>query len=231
MSPKKQPETPKKFEQVEVTPEDEEEITRLFEMLTLEDVHEKLAGTDFGSLQGYMSAVEKKLKNYLSAYQQVKDTMATREKERKAEERKRKSAEDRATKKETEATRRMQPITLNIRYGLSGLMFSLTVPITTTLGELRRLIIAHFNTLNPMSKIPKGKAKDLCIFMNGKPLHLVPRKTLVHLNVVNNMVLVAMMSSDVPASSQTVDEEAASSVNAENVSEDEDEDEEEDEDE
>ena len=225
MAPKKDVK-PKTYEQVDVSEEDEEEIARLFEMLAMEDVQDKLAGSSNDMLQGYMSAVEKKVKNYLNAYQQVKDAYNTREKERKAVERKQKAAEDRVTKKEEEAARRLRPITINIRFGLGGQVLTLTVPVTTTLGEFRRLIIAHYNTLNPMSKIPKGKAKDLHIFKNEKSLHISPRKILEHLLIENNDTLVALMAGDVPASSsQTMADEVASTINEEEEEEEESDDE------
>ena len=211
MAPKKASTPAKTHEQVDVTEEDEEEIARLFEMLTMEDVQSKMSGSSTDTLQGYMSAVEKKMKNYLNAYKQVKDTMKEREMKERAEERKRKTAEGKKTKKDEAMERRMKPVTINIRFGLSGQLFSLTVPLTTTMGEFRRLILAHFNTLNPMDKIPKAKAGEMQVFMGEVAIHTSPRKTLEYLNITNDCVLVVLMGGNATA----VDEEVESNINEE----------------
>lgn len=211
-------------ENTEMTEEEVEQLAQLMQMLALEDAQQSIASSSNETLGGYLPTIEKKLQEYINAYKTVKKEVDSREAQRSKEQRKINAETTRQNKKETEALRRAQPITINIRF-FNHEVFTLTVPMTTTLGEMRRLILAHWNSTHPTARIAVGKKSAMGVYLGDCALHLNPRKTLGHLDVTNDSVLTVVnlsTSSSATSSSQPAVNEAESVVNDEEESEEED---------
>lgn len=91
-------------------------------------------------------------------------------------------------KKEEEKKKRDQAeraITITIAVTLKNVIIKVSVPVTSTVGELRRLIIAEWNRLHPENKLKKSLITRMELMMGNIPLHERPRATLRKLNVMN----------------------------------------------
>ena len=155
----------------DLTEEEIEQLTQLMQMLALEDAQSQVASSSNETLNGYIPIVERKLHEYIVAFNTVKAEVDQREKEKKV-----KTQAERELKKEEKKTLAGKPITINIHYALSGNGFPITVPQNTTIGEFRRIILAHVNSMNPSGGLGLGKARMMTLMMNDMDVSL-HRKT------------------------------------------------------
>lgn len=215
---------PKKFvfskpvDERDLTEEEIEQLNQLMQMMALEDAQSQVASSSNETLNGYIPIVERKLHEYMVAFNTVKGEVVKREKERKIEEKKVKAMAERELKKEENKTMAGKPITINIRYALTGNGFPITVPQNTTIGEFRRIILAHVNSMNPSGGVGLGKARKMVLMLNEEDVSLAPRKTLRVAGLCNGCTITALFGGS----------DAVASHDADRDEEDDDEDDEED---
>eukprot|EP00438_Fugacium_kawagutii_P014086 Skav231789 [mRNA] locus=scaffold734:5945:6679:- [translate_table: standard] len=197
--------------------EEMEQIIQLIQMLELETLEQETASSSTDDIATRMGLLEKNIRDSALKHQVMSKEFKKREKEIRDEQRKLKQAADKETKKNDALLRRTQPITINIRFGLGGLMFSMTIAPNTTLGEFRRLVWAHFNSLTPVAHhLPKKAVTKLMVFLGETPLHENPRKTLEHLGVVSGVTISVLTSGTTNPSSASSSAAAGGYVAIEN---------------
>lgn len=204
---------PKKFvfskpvDDRDLTEEEIEQLNQLMQMLALEDAQSQVASSSNETLNGYIPIVERKLHEYMVAFNTVKGEVEKREKERKIEEKKVKTNEERELKKEEKKSLAGKPITINIRYALTGHGFPITVPQNTTIGEFRRIVLAHVNSMNPSGGVGLGKARKMTLMMDDTDVSLAPRKTLRVAGLINGCTITALFGGSDAVASRDVDHE------------------------
>ena len=136
MPPKRDEKTPEEMRE-------EQELTDLIELLSLEDASEKIADRDHQSLAGYFKALEVKTIKHVNAYKALKKELLARERNEKKEKKekdKQLRAEQTEVTKETKKAEKVSLITVYVR--LNSQTLTLTFAKNSTVGEMGRLIVA-----------------------------------------------------------------------------------------
>ena len=138
---------------------EEQELTDLIELLSLEDASEKIADRDHQSLAGYFKALEEKTIKHVNAYKALKKELSARERKEKKEKEKQLRAEQKEVTKETKKAEEVSLITVYVR--LNSQTLTLTFAKHITVGEMRHLIVAMWNV--ELNQSSQSRLPVLCL--------------------------------------------------------------------